>query len=39
MQTAEITNKQKVLKHLQTIPGMGKAGALNLWQIGIRNKT
>ncbi|MEC5144025.1 helix-hairpin-helix domain-containing protein [Chitinophaga sp. 212800010-3] len=30
------TNKQKALKQLQTIPGIGKAGSLDLWNIGIR---
>ncbi len=31
-----IENKQKVLKQLQTIPGIGKACSLDLWNIGIR---
>jgi len=29
--------KQKVLKELQKIPGIGKACALDLWNIGIRS--
>lgn len=30
-------NKIKILKELQTIPSIGKACALDLWNIGIRN--
>ena len=29
--------KQKILKQLQTIPGIGKACSMDLWNIGIRN--
>jgi hypothetical protein len=29
-------NKEKALKELQTIPSIGKACALDLWNIGIR---
>ena len=32
-----ITEKEKVLKQLQIIPGIGKACSLDLWNIGIRN--
>ena len=31
-----ITDKAKVLKHLQSIPGIGKACSVDLWNIGIR---
>jgi Pathogenicity locus len=30
-------DKQKALKQLQTIPGIGKACSLDLWNIGIRS--
>lgn len=30
------SNKMKVLEALQIIPGIGKAAALDLWNIGIR---
>ncbi|MBS1489840.1 MAG: TfoX/Sxy family DNA transformation protein [Bacteroidetes bacterium] len=29
--------KEKILKQLQTIPGIGKACSLDLWNIGIRS--
>ncbi len=32
-----ISHKEKVLKQLQTIPGIGKACSLDLWNIGIRS--
>lgn len=32
-----VTDKNKVLKQLQTIPSIGKACSLDLWNIGIRN--
>ncbi|MBK7233649.1 MAG: pathogenicity locus [Saprospiraceae bacterium] len=32
-----ITDKEKVLKLLQTIPSIGKACSLDLWNIGIRS--
>ncbi len=32
----ESLNKSKVLKELQTIPSIGKACSLDLWNIGIR---
>jgi len=32
-----VSDKDKVLKQLQTIPGIGKACALDLWNIGIRS--
>ena len=31
-----ISEKRVVLKNLQTIPGIGKACSLDLWNIGIR---
>ena len=31
-----MSEKEKVLKQLQTIPGIGKACSLDLWNIGIR---
>jgi nucleotidyltransferase/DNA polymerase involved in DNA repair len=31
-----VQHKEKVLKQLQVIPGIGKACALDLWNIGIR---
>jgi len=31
-----ISDKEKVLKQLKTIPGIGKACSLDLWNIGIR---
>lgn len=31
-----ISEKNTVLKNLQTIPGIGKACSLDLWNIGIR---
>ena len=31
-----VTEKEKVLKQLQTIPSIGKACSLDLWNIGIR---
>lgn len=31
----EVNNKKNILKELQTIPGIGKACALDLWNIGI----
>ncbi len=31
-----ITDKAKVLKHLQSIPGIGMACSIDLWNIGIR---
>jgi hypothetical protein len=31
-----IQNKDQLLKELQIIPGIGKACALDLWNIGIR---
>jgi hypothetical protein len=34
---AAVLNKQQVLKELQTIPSIGKACALDLWNIGIRS--
>ena len=30
-------SKQETLKHFQTIPGIGKACALDLWNIGLRS--
>lgn len=32
-----MTNQKEVLKKLQTIPSIGKACALDLWQLGIRD--
>ena len=32
-----ISDKDKVLKELQTIPSIGKACSLDLWNIGIRS--
>jgi Pathogenicity locus len=32
-----LSDKEKVLKKLQTIPGIGKACSHDLWNIGIRN--
>jgi hypothetical protein len=32
-----ISDKEKVLKQLQSIPGIGKACSFDLWNIGIRN--
>ena len=32
-----ITDKNEVLRQLQIIPGVGKAVALDLWNIGIKN--
>ncbi len=32
-----ITDKEKVLKQFQTIPSIGKACSLDLWNIGIRS--
>ena len=29
-------NKEKILKQLQTLPSIGKACSLDLWNIGIR---
>lgn len=31
------SDKEKVLKELRTIPGIGKACAIDLWNIGIRS--
>jgi len=31
-----ISEKDKALKELQTIPGIGKACSLDLWNLGIR---
>ena len=31
-----ISEKRVILKNLQTIPGVGKACSLDLWNIGIR---
>jgi len=31
------TDKEVILKNLQTIPGIGKACSLDLWNLGIRN--
>ena len=31
-----ITDKAKVLKNLQSIPGIGRACSIDLWNIGIR---
>ena len=31
-----ISNKEKVLKQLQEIPGIGKACSIDLWNIGVR---
>jgi hypothetical protein len=31
-----ITEKEKVLKQLQIIPGIGRACSIDLWNIGIR---
>jgi hypothetical protein len=31
--------KENILKNLQTIPSIGKACSLDLWNIGIRNIT
>lgn len=33
------TYKEKALKDLQSIPGIGKACSIDLWNIGIRNIT
>lgn len=30
-------NKAAILRELQTIPGIGRACALDLWQLGIRS--
>jgi hypothetical protein len=30
-------NKEKTLKQFQTIPGIGKACSLDLWNIGLRD--
>ncbi|MBA3664848.1 MAG: helix-hairpin-helix domain-containing protein [Bacteroidetes bacterium] len=32
-----ISKKEKVLKDFQTIPGIGKACSLDLWNIGLRS--
>jgi len=32
-----ISDKEIVLRQLQSIPGIGKACSLDLWNIGIRN--
>jgi len=32
-----ISDKEKILKRLQSIPSIGKACSLDLWNIGIRN--
>lgn len=32
-----ISDKERVLKQLQSIPSIGKACSLDLWNIGIRN--
>ena len=32
-----ISDKEKVLRQLQSIPGIGKACSLDLWNIGIRD--
>jgi len=32
-----IFDKEKVLRQLQSIPGIGKACSLDLWNIGIRD--
>jgi hypothetical protein len=32
-----ISDKEKVLRQLQSIPGIGKACSIDLWNIGIRN--
>lgn len=37
MQTIDAAYKQKILKQLQTIPSIGKACSLDLWNIGIRD--
>jgi hypothetical protein len=34
---AAVLKKQQVLKELQTIPSIGKACAVDLWNIGIRS--
>ena len=31
-----VQNKQKILRQLQKIPGIGKACSIDLWNIGIR---
>ena len=31
------TNKEKILKQFQTIPSIGKACSLDLWNIGLRS--
>ncbi|MBS1557341.1 MAG: TfoX/Sxy family DNA transformation protein [Bacteroidetes bacterium] len=36
MKKKTIGDKEKGLKQLQTIPGIGKACSLDLWNIGIR---
>lgn len=33
------SDKEVILKNLQTIPGIGKACSLDLWNIGIRSIT
>ncbi len=32
-----LKNQREVLKELQTIPGIGKACSLDLWQLGIKS--
>jgi len=32
-----MTDKERILKNLQTIPGIGKACSLDLWNIGIHS--
>ena len=33
----KVSGKEKVLRQLQSIPGIGKACSLDLWNVGIRN--
>ncbi|MBC7694628.1 MAG: hypothetical protein H7141_04190 [Burkholderiales bacterium] len=35
--TDSINDNHKILKALQTIPGIGKACSIDLWNIGIRS--
>jgi nucleotidyltransferase/DNA polymerase involved in DNA repair len=37
MTDSETSIKYKVLKQFQTIPGIGKACSLDLWNIGLRS--
>jgi Pathogenicity locus len=32
-----MTKKEVILRNLQTIPGIGKAMSVDLWNIGIKN--